>query len=84
MQTDAGEQVEEQVLKPMRGLRESARQMRRAKAAATKADFFTMARSGRRPATYNQSEVGLHIAVKGGERAIENVHAWVAWERRND
>ena len=26
----------------------------------------------------------MYVAVKGGERAIENAHAWLAEERRGD
>jgi alpha-D-ribose 1-methylphosphonate 5-triphosphate synthase subunit PhnI len=26
----------------------------------------------------------MYVAVKGGERAIDNAHAWLAEERRGD
>lgn len=44
MQTDAAEQVQAKVIEPLAQVRDAAKAARAAKAAATKVDFFTMAR----------------------------------------
>jgi len=44
MQTDRVDEIEAQVLKPLRDAADQAKATRAAKAAATKVDFFTMAR----------------------------------------
>ena len=45
--------------------------------------FFTCGRPPCGAATHHEGQL-MYVAVKGGERAIDNAHAWLAEERRGD